>query len=63
MITRSKQSWSVGQVVKVGFMSNLTVVEIELTPGDFAPDAYILRNEKTGATYRFVPHNGIVRIN
>lgn len=61
MITKSKQQWEVGQVVKVGFLTNLTVVAKVPTPGDYAPDAYILRSAK-GAEYRFVPHNGIERI-
>lgn len=60
MITNSKQNWTVGQSVKVGFMT-LTVKEIELTPGDYMPDAYILQSAKC-VDYRFVPHNGLSRI-
>ena len=60
MITNSKQDWQVGQTVKVGFMS-LTVKEIELTPGDYMPDAYIFQSAK-GVDYRFVPHNGLTRV-
>lgn len=63
MITNSKQAWEIGETVKVGFMS-LRVVEKEPTPGDYAPDAYILcglgKNEQR--RYRFVPHNGLERI-
>jgi hypothetical protein len=65
MITRSKQNWNVGQTVKVGFLS-LVVTGIELTPGDYMPDAYLLMGTaKNGAVreYRFVPHNGLERIN
>jgi hypothetical protein len=62
MITNSSQNWEVGQIVKVGFMSNLTVIAKVPTPGDYAPDAYILRSAK-GVEYRFVPHNGIERLN
>ena len=43
MISNSKQDWSVGSQVKVGFMK-LTVVAAKPTPGDWAPDAYILQN-------------------
>jgi len=60
MITKTKQDWSIGQVVKVGFMT-LTVHSIIPTPGDYAPDAYILVSTK-GAVYEFVPHNGLNRI-
>lgn len=62
MITKSKQSWEVGEIVKVGFLKNLMVVKKEPTPGDYMPDAYILV-ARSGAQYRFVPHNGIERIN
>lgn len=60
MIANSKQSWKVGQAVRVGFMS-LVVEAIEPTPGDYLPDAYILSGA-TGRRYRFVPHNGLSRI-
>lgn len=60
MITNSKQSWQVGEVVKVGFLQ-LRVVSIELTPGDYKPDAYILcgLGASHAKQYRFVPHNGL----
>jgi hypothetical protein len=57
--TRSKQNWTVGQKVKVGFM-HLEVVGVVPTPKDYRPDAYALR-ASSGAYYQFVPHNGIVR--
>lgn len=60
MIQRSKQDWSVGKTVKVGFLT-LTVVSIELTPGDGKPDAYHLQDSK-GRRYVFTPHNGLERI-
>lgn len=63
MITKSKQVWQVGEVVKVGFLA-LRVVHREATPGDYLPDAYILcglgGNEQR--RYRFVPHNGLERL-
>jgi hypothetical protein len=58
MITKTKQVWAVGEMVKVGFMS-LRVMATQATPGDFKPDAYILANTKADKFYRFVPHNGI----
>ena len=62
MINKSKQDWSTGATVKVGFLT-LIVKQIELTPGDYKPDAYILTNTAGDKTYRFVPHNGLERIN
>lgn len=60
MIKNTKQNWEIGQTVKVGFMT-LTVREVQLTPGDYMPDAYILQSAK-GVDYRFVPHNGLTRV-
>ncbi|RKR46278.1 hypothetical protein [Paraburkholderia sp. BL17N1] len=61
MIKNSKQSWEVGSTVKVGFLS-LTVKAAIATPGDFAPDAYILVNKAGTQLYKFVPHNGVEKI-
>ena len=60
MVTNSKQSWEVGQSVKVGFLTLVVVARIA-TPGDFLPDAYALTNAKGDRFYRFVPHNGLTR--
>lgn len=59
MVKNSKQNWEVGSLVNVGFLRNLKVIKIILTPGDFAPDAYILLNQSNGNQYKFVPHNGL----
>lgn len=58
MITRTKQDWTPGSTVKIGFMA-LEVVACIPTPGDDAPDAYRMWNPKTGKKYTFVPHNGL----
>lgn len=59
MITNSKQNWTPGQTVKVGFLS-LQVIACVPTPGDFAPDAYLLASKN--AFYSFVPHNGLTKL-
>lgn len=61
MIRNSKQNWQIGEVVKVGFITGLTVIAKVPTPGDYAPDAYALSQASTGRIYRFVPHKGIER--
>ncbi|WP_186095666.1 hypothetical protein [Burkholderia gladioli] len=61
MIKNSKQSWEAGSTVKVGFLS-LTVKAVVPTPGDHAPDAYILVNAAGTQLYKFVPHNGVEKI-
>jgi hypothetical protein len=61
MIKRTQQDWSVGSVVKVGFLA-LTVKAAITTPGDHKPDAYILVNKAGTHLYKFVPHNGIEKI-
>ncbi len=58
----AKQDWQIGEMVNVGFLKNLMVISKEATPGDYMPDAYHLL-ARSGATYRFVPHNGIERTN
>lgn len=64
MINKSKQTWQVGETVKVGFMQ-LRVVSLEPTPGDYKPDAYLLcgLGANESRKYRFVPHNGLERLN
>jgi catalase len=61
MITKTKQNWTSGQTVKVGFLS-LMVVQAIPTPGDYAPDAYLLVNQAQTQLYKFVPHNGVEKI-
>jgi hypothetical protein len=61
MITKTKQNWTVGATVKVGFLS-LVVKASVATPGDYLPDAYILANQAGTQLYRFVPHNGLEKI-
>ena len=60
-ITKTKQQWTPGQAVKVGFLS-LTVIQCIPTPGDYAPDAYLLVNAAQTQLYKFVPHNGVEKI-
>lgn len=59
----TKQVWQVGEAVKAGFLT-LRVTAIELTPGDYKPDAYLLcgLGDKADRKYRFVPHNGLERM-
>lgn len=58
----AKQDWSIGQTVKVGFMT-LEVVEKIPTSGDYRPDQYrLVRWNGAKATfYRFTPHYGLER--
>lgn len=57
MIRNSKQAWEIGEMVKVGFLTLKVLAKVP-TPGDYAPDAYVLGSAK-GGIYRFVPHNGL----
>lgn len=61
MIRNSAQVWEVGETVKVGFLS-LRITAKEPTPGDYAPDAYYLTDKTGTKKYRFVPHNGLERL-
>ena len=58
MIRRTKQDWTPGNAVKVGFLT-LEVVEAIPTPGDGRPDDYRLWNINTGKKYTFTPHHGL----
>ena len=60
MITRTKQDWTPGETVKIGFMV-LEVVAVIPTPGDYRPDDYRLWNPKSGAKYTFTPHHGLAK--
>lgn len=61
MISKSTQTWTAGATVKVGFLS-LVVVAAIATPGDYAPDAYILKNAAGTQLYRFRPHLGVEKV-
>lgn len=61
MITHTRQDWTPGQTVKVGFLS-LIVKRAIPTPGDSAPDAYLLTNQAGTQIYKFVPHFGVSKI-
>ena len=61
MIRNSTQQWTPGHQVRVGFLT-LTVRTAVATPGDCAPDAYILANLAGTQLYKFVPHQGLEKI-
>ena len=61
MITRTKQNWSVGQTVKVGFLQ-LKVMSVRAVR-DGLPDIYTLESLNGKKKYEFIPHNGLTRIN
>ena len=57
-----KQDWSVGETVAVGFL-RLRVLAKIATPGNYLPDQYALTNSDGTRFYRFIPHNGLTRVN
>lgn len=59
MINNTKQDWSIGSIVKVGFMK-LEVVAVEAIK-DGMPDIYTLKSSN-GKLYEFIPHNGLTAI-
>ncbi len=59
-ITRSKQDWTPGNEVKVGFM-RLRVISVEAIK-DSMPDIYTLESLDGTKRYEFIPHNGLSRI-
>lgn len=58
--TRSKQSWNIGDTVKVGFM-RLKVVSVRAEK-DWKPDIYTLESLDGSKRYEFIPHYGLSRV-
>lgn len=56
MVKRSKQDWSIGKWVLVGFM-RLKIVGAR-AEYDGLPDIYTLVSS-TGKQYEFIPHHGL----
>lgn len=61
MITKTKQDWSVGCKVKVGFLT--LIVQSVKSIKDSLPDIYTLTSLDGSKVYEFIPHNGLTRIN
>jgi len=61
MISRTRQDWSPGSIVRVGFL-RLRVLCSIATPGDYLPEVYALESVDGRSFYRFTPHNGIARV-
>ena len=57
---KERQTWEVGQTVKVGFLT-LTITEKVPTLGDYRPDQYRLVDPRNGRRYTFTPHYGLER--
>jgi len=60
MIESRKQNWSIGNVVKIGFMQ-LRVTGMRAVK-DYLPDIYSLESLDGTKHYEFIPHNGLYRI-
>jgi hypothetical protein len=60
MITKTKQNWTVGQQVKVGFLT-LLIIGIKSVK-DGLPDIYQLSSLDGLKKYEFIPHNGLYKI-
>lgn len=61
MIHSYKQSWAVGQTVKVGFMHLRVLSGPIATPKNHAADEYALESLDGSKFYRFTPHRGCFR--
>ena len=60
-IIHSKQDWTPGQLVNVGFL-RLRMIRVEAV-FDGKPDIYTLESLDGSKRYEFIPHMGITRIN
>jgi hypothetical protein len=59
-ITNTRQDWSIGKIVKVGFLS-LRIRAVRAVY-DYMPDIYELESLDGTRTYEFIPHNGLSRV-
>ena len=57
MIRNTKQTWSIGQTVKVGFLT-LRVVGARAVK-DYLPDIYTLESLDGSKRYEFTPYHGL----
>lgn len=60
MVQNSRQNWTLGAMVKVGFMT-LRIVSARAVK-DGLPDIYVLESLDSTKVYEFIPHNGLRRI-
>ena len=60
MVTNTRQDWSIGCVVRVGFL-RLRVLGVAAVK-DGLPDIYTLESLDGAKVYRFIPHNGLERV-
>jgi hypothetical protein len=60
MITKTKQNWSTGQIVKVGFLT-LKILSVKAIK-DRLPTVYTLSSLDGKKIYEFIPHHGLTRI-
>jgi hypothetical protein len=58
VVKNSKQNWTVGATVKIGFLQ-LKIVAAIPTPNDSLPDVYFLTNLVGDKLYQFIPHQGL----
>ena len=59
-VTKSRQDWSIGSVVKIGFLA-LRITALDAVY-DGLPDIYTLESLDGSKEYEFVPHNGLHRL-
>ena len=59
-ITNTRQDWSIGSTVKVGFLK-LRVLKCTAVK-DGLPDIYTLESLDGNRRYEFIPHNGLERV-
>lgn len=58
---KTKQSFAVGAVVKIGFLQLRVISERIPTPGNYRADEYALESLDSTRFYRFTPHAGVFR--
>ena len=58
----SSENWTVGEIVRIGFLSLRIIGNKVATPGNYAADEWPLESLNGKSFYRFIPHRGLHRM-
>lgn len=58
----STENWSIGGIVKIGFLQLRIIGSKVSTPGNYAADEWPLESLNGQKFYRFIPHKGLFRM-
>jgi hypothetical protein len=57
-----RENWTVGEIVRVGFLSLRIIGNKIATPGNYAADEWPMESLNGKGFYRFIPHRGLYKM-